>query len=85
MSLYRSLIIAVPISLLLWCAIAFSLLSLLWVLSGCATPPPMRVPDVVEIEVPVPVMAPFDCECQCQPHKELEVTVDDRPGSWLDF
>jgi len=72
-SLHKGLAIGIPISLLIW----FGLIGLVLLLVGCATQPPMRVPDVVEIEVPVPVMAPFGCQCQCQPHKELEIEVDE--------
>ena len=73
MTAIKGFVYALPISILLWIAI---LLAIGWI-TGCATTPPVRVPDIVEIEVPVPVMAPFDCQCQCQPHKELEIEVDE--------
>jgi len=57
-----------------WCGAVWSMLCVLAI--GCATQPPFRTPDIVEIEIPVPVMAPFDCSCQCQPHKELEIEME---------
>jgi len=91
MSAIRGLFYGAPMGALLWVVI---IMAAYWIV-GCATPPPPRTPDIVEIEVPVPVMSPFDCQCQCEPHKELELEVMEIPSTdellitpnsqWQDF